>query len=119
MQTLATEVGKTVQTDEGVKRNGSAPGLTPNAINQAFAGPEGHVANADGTGSSRILLKVDRVTSPAFFAEAADAKAIASQLTDALQKDMLNTYNQQLLATRQTSINSAAYQQITGQTRTQ
>jgi peptidyl-prolyl cis-trans isomerase D len=119
MQTLATEVGKTVQADEGVKRNGSAPGLTPNAISQAFAGPEGHVANADGTGSSRILLKVDRVTSPAFFAEAADAKAIASQLTDALQKDMLNTYNQQLLATRQTSINSAAYQQITGQTRTQ
>ncbi len=50
LATLAAEIGKTVQTVEGVKRNGSSPGLTPNAINQAFAGPEGHVADADGVG---------------------------------------------------------------------
>lgn len=116
LATLATEVGKTVQTAEGVKRNGTAPRLSSNAISQAFAGPQGHVANAEGTGDDRILLKVDSVTAPAFFAEASDATAIQSQLTDALQKDLLNTYNQQLLASRETSINSAAYQQLTGQT---
>jgi len=116
---LATEIGKTTQTAEGVKRNGTSPGLSPNAISQAFAGPDGHVGNADGDGDSRILLRVDKVTAPAFFAEAADATAIQSQLSDALQKDLLTTYNQQLLATRATSINTAAYQQITGQSQTQ
>lgn len=116
---LAAETGKTVQTAENVKRNGTATGLSPNAISQAFAGPEGHIANADGPGTSRILLKVDRVTAPAFFAEAADAAAIQSQLSEALQKDIFSTYNQQLLATRETSINTAAYQQLTGQAQTQ
>ncbi len=88
-------------------------------ISQAFAGPEGHVANADGAGPARILLKVDHVTAPAFFAEAADVNAIQSQLSDALQKDLLTTYDQQILATRTTTINNAAYQQLTGQAQTQ
>ncbi len=119
LSTLAMEVGKTVQVAEGVKRNGTAPGLTANAISQAFAGPKGHVADADGVGNARILLQVDKVTSPAFFAEAADAKEIQKQLSSALENDLLNTYNQQLLASRSTSINTAAYQQLTGQAQTQ
>ena len=119
LATLAGEIGKAVQTAEGVKRNASSPGLTPNAINQAFAGPEGHVADAEGAGTARILLHVDQVTAPAFFPEAADATSITSQLSDALQKDLLSTYNQQLLASRAVSVNTAAYQQLTGQTQTQ
>ena len=51
----------------------AAAGLSANAAAQAFAGPEGHVANAEGDAPpARILLKVDKVTAPAFFAEAAD-----------------------------------------------
>ncbi len=119
LASLATEIGKSAQTVEGVKRNGTAENLTPNAISQAFAGPEGHVADADGVGDARILLHVDQVTAPAFFAELSDATAIQGQLADALQKDILNTYNQQLLASRATTVNTAAYQQITGQTQTQ
>jgi len=117
--TLAAEIGKTVSVAEKLKRNGTTPGLTSNAVSQAFAGPEGHVAEADGTGNARILLKVDQVTAPAFFAEAADAKAIQQQLAQALENDVLSTFNRQLLESRKTSINNAAYQQITGQTQTQ
>ena len=76
LASVAAEIKKQVQTAEGVKRSGSQPSLSDNAISQAFAGPEGHVANADGIGDARILLKVDKVTAPAFFADAADSKAI-------------------------------------------
>jgi peptidyl-prolyl cis-trans isomerase D len=116
---IASETGKTVQTLEGVKRNQPANGLTVNAVNQAFAGPEGHVAAAEGNGTDRILLKVDRVTAPAFFPEAADAAAIREQIGEALKNDLLVTYNRQLLDTRATSVNSAVYQQLSGQQQTQ
>jgi peptidyl-prolyl cis-trans isomerase D len=102
-----------------VKRNVPAAGLSANAVNQAFAGPEGHVAAAEGSGTDRILLQVDRVIAPAFFPEAADAAAIREQLGEALKNDLLVTYNRQLLDTRTTSVNSAVYQQLTGQQQTQ
>jgi peptidyl-prolyl cis-trans isomerase D len=116
---VAAGIGKTVSTDQDVKRSGTAPGLTTNAVSQAFAGPEGHVANADGDGQARILLKVDQVVAPAFFAEAADAKAIKEQLSGALEKDLLSVYNQQLLADAGSSVNNAAYAQVAGQSQSQ
>jgi peptidyl-prolyl cis-trans isomerase D len=116
---LATDIGKQVQTVEGVKRSGNPNGLTANAVRQAFAGPEGHVANADGADGARILLHVDKVTAPAFFAESSDATTIQSQLSKALEQDVLSTYNQQLLASRTVSVNDAAFRQLTGQTQTQ
>jgi peptidyl-prolyl cis-trans isomerase D len=119
LASLATEINKTVQTMEHVKRNSPPSTLSSNAISQAFAGPEGHVANAEGNGPERILLKVDRVTAPAFFAEAADAGAIKAQVSEQLKNDLFTTYNRQLLSTRSTNINNTAFQQLTGQTQTQ
>ena len=75
--------------------------------------PEGHVANAEGIGDARILLKVDKVTAPAFFAEAADSKAIQAQISQALKNDLMTTYNRQLLASRPVWTNDVAYQQLT------
>jgi peptidyl-prolyl cis-trans isomerase D len=115
LSTLAAEVGKTVGTAEGVKRGATPQGLTANAVNQAFAGPEGHVADAEGAGASHILLKVDRVVVPAFFAETADAEEIKRQLSAALQNDVVATFNQQIGNSRAISINNAVYQQLTGQ----
>src|SRR6185503_2584534 len=93
LASIASQIGKTVQTLEGVKRNQPAAGLSTNAVNQAFAGPEGHVAAAEGNGTDRILLRVDRVTAPAFFPDAADAAAIREQIGEALKNDLLVTYN--------------------------
>jgi peptidyl-prolyl cis-trans isomerase D len=117
--TIAAEIGKPVETVEGMKRGTPPAGLSQNAAAQAFAGPEGHVANAEGDASARILLRVDRVVTPAFFAEAADAKTINEQLTEAMRNEMLATYNRQLLEARETTINNAALQQITGQIQAQ
>jgi peptidyl-prolyl cis-trans isomerase D len=112
---VASEIGKPVQTVENVKRNATVEGLSVNAASQAFAGPEGHVANAEGDGQSRVLLKVEQVTAPAFFAEAADVQSIQQQVSEALKNDLVSTYNRQLLESRPTSVNNVAFQQLTGQ----
>lgn len=120
MSALAAEIGKPVQVVENVKRGAAPPGLSANAAAQAFAGPEGHVANAESdTPPARILIRVDRVTAPAYFAEAADARAIKEQLAGALRNDILQSYYRQLLQTRETRINNAAYAQLTGNVQAQ
>jgi peptidyl-prolyl cis-trans isomerase D len=115
LEALAAETGKPVLTVEQVKRGPPPTGLTANAAAQAFAGPEGHVANADGDGHNRIILRVDRLVAPAFFAEADDAKTIREQLKTAFENDVLGTFNQQLREGRAISVNNAVYQQVVGQ----
>lgn len=112
---LAAEIGKSVAVIEQLKRGAPPAGLTQNAAAQAFAGPEGHVANAEGTESSRILLRVDGVVAPAFFPEAAGVDAVESRLADSLRDEVVATFNLQLLDGRATSINNNVYQQVTGQ----
>ena len=119
LTSLAAEIGKPVQTVEKVTRIAPPATLPSNAAKQAFAGPEGHVANADGNGSERILLKVDKVFAPPFFAEATGVAAIKDQISEQLKNDLLATYNLQLRGTRSVSVNNAAFQQLTGQAQTQ
>jgi peptidyl-prolyl cis-trans isomerase D len=115
LSALAAEIGKSAGTAEGVKRGDTRPELARNAIDQAFAGLEGHVANAEGAGMSRILVKVDRVVVPAFFAETTDAEEIMRQLSAALKNDIVATFNQQIGSNRAISVNNAVYRQLTGQ----
>jgi peptidyl-prolyl cis-trans isomerase D len=111
---VAADVGKPVETVEGMTRS-NPQGLSANAAAQAFAGPEGHVANAEAEQPpARILLKVDAVSVPEFSAEAEAVGEIREQLAEALQADILRSYNAQILASRDTRLNNAAYQQITG-----
>jgi peptidyl-prolyl cis-trans isomerase D len=112
---IAAEIGKTVETAEGVTRTAGPPGLSANAAAQAFAGPEGHVANAEADEPpARVLLKVEEVTVPDFAAEGVDA--VGAQLSRALENDILQSFNSELLQNRETRLNNAVYQQITGTT---
>lgn len=115
LSTLAGEIGATVQTVEGVTRGGTPPDLSANAVSQAFAGPEGHLANAEGPGIGRTLLKVDRVIAPAFFAETTDAKQIAQQLNQGLEESVRQAFFTQLRDGRDINVNNAIFQQLTGQ----
>ena len=104
-----------MQTVEHVTRAAPPAELSGNAAAQAFAGPEGHVANAESDAPpARVLLKVDRVIAPAYFAEAAGVEAIKGQLSQALRNDILQSYNRQLLGARETRINNAVFAQLTG-----
>jgi len=117
---IASDIGGTVKTATDVKRSGEAKGLSANAVAQAFAGPEGHLANAEADdGPERFILRVDAVSAPAFFAESQDAEFITTQLGQALQNDILQAYSGHLLNQRKTTVNSAVYRQLTGQTQAQ
>ncbi len=112
MAEIAAELGTTVSIAESLKRQGESP-LSNNARAQAFAGPLGHVANSEGdTAPTRILLKVDNVTAPAFFGESSDAKTIRTQLEQSLTTDILQAYNSDLMQTRDPFINNAVYSQL-------
>ncbi len=113
MAGIAAELGAEVRVVEKLTRQDSAGPLSANARVQAFAGPIGHVANAEGESPpSRILLKVDNVVAPAFFAESSNADAISEQLARTLTSDILQAYNADLLRSRDPFINSAVYTQI-------
>ena len=116
MDEIATSLGRNVVRADNITRGSQPPaGFSRNALAQAFAGPEGHLANAEAdTPPARILVKVEGVTAPAFFAEAETARAVQTELASALERDVLATYNSQLLQSAKTSVNSAIYAQITG-----
>jgi peptidyl-prolyl cis-trans isomerase D len=117
---IASEIGAQVKTAIDIKRSGEAKGLSANAVAQAFAGPEGHLANADADdGPERFILRVDAVSAPAFFAESQDAEFITTRLGEAMQNDILQAYSGHLINQRKISVNSAVYRQLTGQTQQQ
>ena len=120
LASIASGIGANVMIAAGVKRSGDAKGLSANAVAQAFAGPQGHVANADADdGPERFIVRVDAASAPAFFAESQDAEFITTRLGQAMQNDILQAYNGHLISQRKTTVNSAVYRQLTGQTQAQ
>ena len=119
LESLASELGTSVQKTENVRRSATPAALSRNAVDQAFAGQDGHIANAEGAvAPDRILLRVDNITVPAFLPETEDAQLIARQLENGLQIDLLQAYQTRLLASREPTVNQAVFNQITGRTAT-
>jgi peptidyl-prolyl cis-trans isomerase D len=119
LEAVAAEVGVPVQRAEGVTRESSSGGLSANAVAQAFLGPQGAVANAEGFGEERIVLRVDAVTVPEYAPEGDAAAAVQTELTFALFSELMAIFNSQLMQNREVSVNNATYQQLTGQFQTQ
>ena len=114
LEAVGLEIGVLVKLQDGVRRNSRIEGLSANAIAQAFAGPNGHVANAEGvTPPDRILLRVDEVTVPEFNADSEDAKAVEAQLARTLRPDLLRAYETKLIDSRPPNINMQIFNQIT------
>jgi len=114
LEAVGLEIGVLVKLQDGVRRNSRIEGLSANAIAQAFAGPNGHVANAEGvTPPDRILLRVDEVTVPEFNADSEDAKAVEAQLARTLRPDLLRAYEAKLIDSRPPQVNMEVFNQIT------
>lgn len=115
LEDIGIELGVLVKLQDNVRRNAQIEALGANAIAQAFAGPEGHLANAEANSPpDRILLRVDEIDVPSFVADSQDAGAINTQLERSLQLDLLRAYETKLLASRQPSVNQLVFDQITG-----
>jgi len=114
LETIGLEIGVLVKLKDNIRRNARVEDLSANAISQAFAGPVGHIANAEAEQApDRILLRVDEVNVPSYSADSEDAKAVVAQLDRSLQLDLLRAYESKLLDTRPPVVNQAVFDQIT------
>ncbi len=119
METLATEVGGKVETAQGVKRIGGAPGLPESAIGQAFITPKGGAASAETRdGKSRVVFKVTEVT-PAQPPTAEELDRLRTDLSRQMRGDVISEYVTALQDRIGVNINEAAYLRAIGADRQQ
>ncbi|MCE1237481.1 MAG: SurA N-terminal domain-containing protein [Hyphomicrobiales bacterium] len=114
---VAKSAGLDVKTSDAFKRGEKAEGLPAAAVTAAFTGPEGFVTTAASDAGDTVLLKVEDVTPPAFFAESEEAKAAAAQLGGSVRNSLLETWLG--LATKDIGVtaNRAVIDRVTGKAR--
>ena len=114
MEALATETGGKLQSTPAVTRTTSPPGLPHNAVQQAFALPQGGATSALTTdGKSRIILRVASIT-PAAPPTAEQTANLKSELTRQFQSDVLAEYVAALQTRYGLTVNDAALKQALG-----
>lgn len=90
--TVAKEAGFEATNTPEFKREDRPENLSAAAVAAAFEGPEGHIASVQGIGDSRIVLKVVSVTTPAYFGETDDARAVAERTNATVQTSLLESW---------------------------
>lgn len=110
LETIATELGRTVTEATGIKRNQPVDGLSGAAVQQIFQGPKGHKASAAGDQPNQaFLIVVKDVTGGATTLP----EQQADNLRTSLQNDLIETYINETRARVGTSINTRALEQAT------
>jgi peptidyl-prolyl cis-trans isomerase D len=114
LETLAKEAGGKVETTAAMTRVTSPPGLTADAVRQAFGLPKGAVSSsATADGASRTVFRVKDVM-PAATPTAEQAERIRAELERAARLDALNTYGQGLLERYGANVNQQVFNQTLG-----
>ncbi|ADZ70610.1 SurA N-terminal domain-containing protein [Polymorphum gilvum] len=114
LDVVAADLGLEVKTSAPLKRATDSGDFTAAAAGSAFSGPAGTVAEAAGKDGNRIVMMVDAISSPAFFMEADEVKAIDEQVARQLQDSLLNQYVSEIERTRGVEVNQAAIAQVLG-----
>jgi peptidyl-prolyl cis-trans isomerase D len=114
MEAVAKEIGAKVEKTPAITRATSPQGLTPAAVQQAFALPKGGAGSAATIdGKARTLLRVgDVIAAPAPTAE--QAERIKAELARNLQTDILSAYVAGLQTRYGLSINEPALKSALG-----
>lgn len=107
-EAVAGSFAAPVETITGLRRGTPNPTLPDDAVETAFSGPAGTVADAEGEGGQRIILQVTDITDPAFFAETDDAKRIH----DVLSQGFGNTLTMAFLSDLQTTLGVSVNQDM-------
>ncbi|MCB1486959.1 MAG: SurA N-terminal domain-containing protein [Bauldia sp.] len=112
---VAAGAGVEPQTATAIKRATEANGaLTTAAIQQAFGGPKGFAAVADGADQSKIVLVVEGSTTPPYFSGAPDMKDTEDRLSGDIANDFLQQYVTQLQQKLGVAVNQATLQRLIG-----
>jgi peptidyl-prolyl cis-trans isomerase D len=113
-ETVAGEAGAKAEKTNPVTRATSPPGLTANAVQQAFTLPKGRAASAPTTdGKGRTIIRVAEI-SPAPDPTPEQVAALKSELNRQLQSDILAEYIAGLQGRYGLSVNQEALRQALG-----
>jgi peptidyl-prolyl cis-trans isomerase D len=111
----AAAVGSKVETAKDFKRDASLPGLPSGVITAAFRTPKDGVGQASGSGGSEwIVFRVTDITIPAVDMASDDVKKLKETLERGLNDEQLAQFVNKIESTIGTSINQAAFAQVTG-----
>jgi peptidyl-prolyl cis-trans isomerase D len=111
---VAADAGNKAELSEQIKRNTSPPGLTTEAVRQAFALPKGgagYAATSDR--ASRVVFQVKDIF-PAAAPTKEEADKLAKELNSQIANDDLMAYIQALKGSLKVHINEAELARATG-----
>ncbi|MCB1495702.1 MAG: SurA N-terminal domain-containing protein [Bauldia sp.] len=115
IDTVAADAGVEPRTAAAVKRTTEANDkLTTAAIQQAFGGPKGYAAVAEGADESKIVLVVEGITVPPYFSGAPDMAETEQRLSNDIANDFLQQYVAQLQQKLGIAVNQVTLQQLIG-----
>jgi peptidyl-prolyl cis-trans isomerase D len=116
--TLAEEaaaVGSKVETAAGFRRDASLPGVPASVVTAAFRTAKDGVGQTPGAGGSEwIVFRVTDITVPPVDAASDDVKKLKETLVRGLTDEQLAQYVTKLESEIGTTINQAAFAQVTG-----
>ena len=116
--TLAAEaaaVGSKVETATGFRRDASLSGVPSSAITAAFRTPKDGVGQTSGSGGSEwVVFRVTDVTVPQVDASSAELKRLKDTLQRGLSDEQVAQYVSKIESQIGTTINQAAFAQVTG-----
>jgi peptidyl-prolyl cis-trans isomerase D len=111
----AANIGAKVETATGLKRGGSVSGLTSGAIAAVFRTAKDGVGQVEGRNDGeRIVFRVTDITVPPVDFASEETKKLKESLQRALSDEQLAQYVTKLEKEIGTSINEAAFAQVTG-----
>jgi peptidyl-prolyl cis-trans isomerase D len=111
----AASMGLKVETAAGFKRDASPPGVSSSAVAAAFRTAKDGVGQTPGSGSSEwIVFRVTDITVPPVDLASDDMKKLKETLDRAMTDEQVAQYVTRLEKDIGTSINEAAFAQVTG-----
>ncbi len=111
----AAAVGSKVETAKDVRRDASPPGLPASAVTAAFRTPKDAVGQSAGAGGNEwIVFRVTDISVPAVDLASDDIKKLKDTLQRGLTDEQVAQYVSKIEQTIGTSINKAAFAQVTG-----
>jgi len=111
----AAAVGAKLETTAGFRRDATLPGLPPGAITAAFRTAKDAAGQTAGAGGSEwIVFRVTDITLPPVDLASEDIKKMQETLQRGSTEEQLAQYVNKLESQIGTSINEAAFAQVTG-----
>jgi peptidyl-prolyl cis-trans isomerase D len=115
LEALAAEVGSTIKTATGLKRNETSEAFDGTAVVSFFNAPDkGFAWSLEGDGKTARVMQVDKVTIPAVMATSPEVKKLQDEGTAGLSRDIVDGFIAAIRQNANVTINEDLWRQNTG-----